>query len=59
MLQKNSGGGLNLEPNGILPAEQLNLEMLPFNILSRDQFIDMIKSIIGNKLLLVQLKQIN
>jgi hypothetical protein len=50
---------LNLEINGILPNEQLNIDLIPLNILTREQFISFIKSIVGNKLLLIQLKQIN
>jgi aromatic ring-cleaving dioxygenase len=50
---------LNLENNGILPNEELNIDLIPLNILTREQFIDLIKSIVGNKILLIQLKQIN
>jgi hypothetical protein len=47
---------MNLEDNGILPNEELNIDLIPLNILTREQFIDLIKSIVGNKILLIQLK---
>ena len=42
-----------------MPNEQLNVDLIPLNILTREQFMDLIKSIVGNKILLIQLKQIN
>lgn len=44
---------IDLEAKGILPNEQLNIDLIPLNILKREQFIDLLKSIIGNKLLLI------
>ena len=60
---RNSSGNSNKQQefnkmfkNPELPNEGINLEALPLNILSRDQFIDMIKGIVGNNELLDQLK---
>lgn len=39
--------------------KNLDLEMVPLNILTRDKFIDMMKKIIGNKIQMYQIRQIN
>ena len=39
--------------------KNLGLEMVPLNILTRDKFIDMMKKIIGNKIQMYQIRQIN
>jgi hypothetical protein len=54
---------MNIENNFPLLTQndkkKLDLEMVPLNILTRDQFIDMIKNIFGNKIQMIQIRQIN
>ena len=51
---------MNIENNFPLLTQndkkKLDLEMVPLNILTRDQFIDMIKNIFGNKIQMIQIR---